>query len=175
MRRFTSCDKGASAVEFALIAPVVIMLIMGIFTGGLAYNQKITLTSASREAVRYAATVPTGSSSVTTSWLDSVASRAILSANGELNPGVEGQYTCVAYAGTGSPRGSATDFTKKREQSGSAAPIYTTGSRCFEDGRGTEPRVQVQVQRQSRFNALLFAQTLTLRSDAIARYEAIAP
>ncbi|MCB5292794.1 TadE/TadG family type IV pilus assembly protein [Arthrobacter sp. SO3] len=45
-------EHGAAAVEFALLAPVLITLVLGITEFGRAYNAQITLSSAAREGVR---------------------------------------------------------------------------------------------------------------------------
>lgn len=45
-------EHGAVAVEFALLAPVLIMLLLGIMEFGRAYNAQVTLSSAAREGVR---------------------------------------------------------------------------------------------------------------------------
>ena len=45
-------ERGATAVEFAMLAPVLIMILMGIMEFGRAYNAQISLTNAAREAVR---------------------------------------------------------------------------------------------------------------------------
>jgi Flp pilus assembly protein TadG len=45
-------ERGAIAVEFALLAPVLIMLLLGIMEFGRAYNAQIALSEAAREAVR---------------------------------------------------------------------------------------------------------------------------
>lgn len=47
-------QKGASAVEFALLLPVLILLIVGIFQFGLAYNNYLDITHAAREGARMA-------------------------------------------------------------------------------------------------------------------------
>jgi len=48
-------DKGASAVEFAIILPILIALVFGIVQFGVAYNKYISLTHAAREGARLAA------------------------------------------------------------------------------------------------------------------------
>ncbi len=53
--RLIKNEKGASAVEFALILPILIMLVFGIFQFGIAYNNYIALTHAAREGARLAA------------------------------------------------------------------------------------------------------------------------
>jgi Flp pilus assembly protein TadG len=48
-------ERGAAAVEFALIAPLLFMLIFGIIQFGLAWSQKEVFIQAAREGARYAA------------------------------------------------------------------------------------------------------------------------
>jgi Flp pilus assembly protein TadG len=48
-------QNGAAAVEFALIAPVLFMLIFGIIQFGIAWSQKEVFVQAAREGARYAA------------------------------------------------------------------------------------------------------------------------
>jgi len=54
-RRGIRRDDGAAAVEFALIAPVLFMLIFGIIQFGLAWSQKEIFVQAAREGARFAA------------------------------------------------------------------------------------------------------------------------
>lgn len=48
-------EKGAAAVEFALIVPIFLVLVLGIFEFGRAFNIQVSLSEAAREAARYAA------------------------------------------------------------------------------------------------------------------------
>jgi Flp pilus assembly protein TadG len=48
-------ERGAAAVEFALILPVIILLLFGIIEFGRAWNVKQVLTDAAREGARVAA------------------------------------------------------------------------------------------------------------------------
>ncbi|WP_314191519.1 TadE/TadG family type IV pilus assembly protein [uncultured Arthrobacter sp.] len=50
MRR--ASERGAVGVEFALLAPVLIMLLLGIMEFSRAYNVQTTLTNAAREGAR---------------------------------------------------------------------------------------------------------------------------
>ncbi|WP_425863701.1 TadE/TadG family type IV pilus assembly protein [Arthrobacter sp. TWP1-1] len=45
-------EKGAAAVEFALVVPLLISLVFGIVLMGAAYNAQITLTQIARAAAR---------------------------------------------------------------------------------------------------------------------------
>lgn len=48
-------DRGATAVEVALLLPILLLLVMGIVDFGRALHTQITLTQAVREGVRVAA------------------------------------------------------------------------------------------------------------------------
>lgn len=48
-------ERGAVAVEFALILPLLVLLLFGIIEFGQAYNAYITVTHAAREGARLAA------------------------------------------------------------------------------------------------------------------------
>lgn len=45
-------ERGAVAVEFALVAPILVALIIGIVEFSNAYNIQVSVTQASREAAR---------------------------------------------------------------------------------------------------------------------------
>ena len=45
-------DRGAVAIEFALVLPLLVLLVFGIYEFGRGYNTKVTLTHAAREGVR---------------------------------------------------------------------------------------------------------------------------
>ncbi|UXM90535.1 TadE/TadG family type IV pilus assembly protein [Paenarthrobacter sp. JL.01a] len=51
----TKDQAGAVAVEFALVLPIFLVLVLGIFEFGRAFNIQISLSEAAREAARYAA------------------------------------------------------------------------------------------------------------------------
>jgi Flp pilus assembly protein TadG len=60
MRRFSAAassrDRGAAAVEFALLLPLLLLIVFGIIDVGRALNAQITLAEAAREGARLAAT-----------------------------------------------------------------------------------------------------------------------
>lgn len=45
-------DRGAAALEFALVVPVLLALVLGIIEFGRAYNIQTTLSNAARDGVR---------------------------------------------------------------------------------------------------------------------------
>jgi len=49
----TKCQKGAAAVEFAIIAPLLFVLVFGIIEFSVLFFDKQVITNASREGARY--------------------------------------------------------------------------------------------------------------------------
>lgn len=49
---FKHDQRGASAVEFAIILPILMTLLLGIVEFGYLFNQQISLTQAAREGAR---------------------------------------------------------------------------------------------------------------------------
>jgi Flp pilus assembly protein TadG len=60
-----SDDRGAAAVEFALLLPVLIAILLGIIEFGLAFNSQLQVTNAAREGARAAAVWSVSNSSST--------------------------------------------------------------------------------------------------------------
>lgn len=164
-------DRGASLVELAFALPLLVMLLVGMVSAGIAYNNQLALTHSAREGGRYAATLPVTNfaSPSMENWLDEVAAQVIEDATGSLDAGVAGRYICVAYV---HPNGSlSTDLTKSRVEDSSG--VTYPSSPCFADGRpNDERRVQVQVRRDSDFDVVFFSATVNLDSEAVNRFEA---
>jgi Flp pilus assembly protein TadG len=51
-RRRGAGDRGAAAVEFALLLPLLLLIVFGLIDFGRALNAQITLTQAAREGAR---------------------------------------------------------------------------------------------------------------------------
>jgi Flp pilus assembly protein TadG len=58
-------ERGAAAVELAIVLPVLLMIIFGIVDFGRAYNQRLILTEAAREGARAEAVGANASQQVT--------------------------------------------------------------------------------------------------------------
>ena len=162
-------DRGAALIELAFALPLLMMLILGMASAGIALNHQLALTHSAREGGRYAATLPVTNFGTMKAWLDAVASGVLDDATGSLGSGVPGHFICVAYV---HPDGvEPTDQTNSRTDNG-GSPNYGSDP-CFADGRpGAERRVQVVVARDTDFNALFFSTTLTIGSEAVSRFEA---
>ena len=86
-------ERGAVAVEFALLAPVLVMLLLGITEFGRAYNAQVTLSSAAREGVRVMAigNSPTAARTAAKNAATGAASPALADTNITISPA-----TCTA-------------------------------------------------------------------------------
>lgn len=72
-RKAKKSESGQSLVEFALIVPILIILLFGIIEFGWLFNGQITVTSAAREGARTAAVaVIDGSGELSTADRDSI-------------------------------------------------------------------------------------------------------
>jgi len=166
-------EHEAALVELAFALPLVLMLILGMVSAGIAFNHQLALTHAAREGGRYAATLPVAPGTME-DWLAEIISQVIDDATGSLDDGVPGQYICVAYV---HPAGEdATDETTRRVKTNSVLGDAESDEQCFIDDPGgtktAQRRVQVLVRRDTDFNVLVFSSTLNLDAGAVSRFEA---
>jgi len=68
-------EKGQSLVEFALVIPLLLLLVIGIFEFGRAWMTRNLMTGAAREAARMAA-VPPPTGMDNTAWNAAISARA---------------------------------------------------------------------------------------------------
>ena len=157
-------QRGASLVEFALVAPVLMMLIVGVLDAGVAYNQKQSISHAAREGARYGAVQPTTGTGVTgSSWASGVAQVVRDRAQGDLPTATA--TVCVALV---------TGANSVYDPSGNGSNPYSTNSSstCFDDGgNDTALRVQVLTSRPATINAVAFRMNLTLTSRSVSKFE----
>lgn len=157
-------ERGVALVEFALIAPLLFALLLGIVTGAIAYNRKITMSDAVREGARYGATLvaedPLGACTTPvpatpTTWCDKVRKRVIDLSAGELTA----SQVCAALVDqpdtAGLPAGCS--LTKP------ASPTGVTA--------GTRRVVKVWAARTAEIEAIIYSRTVTLTSSLAAQYE----
>ena len=165
-------ERGSALVEFALILPILVMLLLGIITGAEAYGQKLSLTNGAREGARYGATLPVSNFANINAWLDDVAAKSTSAVDGGLPAGLSGRATCVAYV---FPNGTDTNDTTKSRRENSAGTVSYGTTSCFSDSRlPSERRIQVTLARNAQIDALLVRSTIGLGARSISRFEAIA-
>lgn len=172
-------DAGASAVEFALLMPIFIMLTFGTLSGGIAFWHHIELTQGARDAARLGATfpistvdpAPAGEKSIG-DWLTMVATVAATESGLASLPDVDaagsGAFICVAYVAAADD-----PIPTSRQIAGISRPsdgLASAGEGCFADDL-TEGRVQVLVRRDAELNAVLFNSDLELRTHSSILYE----
>ncbi len=85
-------DRGAAAVEFALLLPLLLLIIFGVIDFGRALNAQITLTQAAREGARLDA-LGQPNSAVVTRTINAATGLNLTSAN------VSETLVCVPNAG----------------------------------------------------------------------------
>ena len=164
-------EAGSTLVEFALILPVFLMLVFGVFSAGQAYNHKLTVVNAVREGARYGAALHQSSCTASSgnpnpcngkSWAQVVQDVVVQRSDGSLS----GSQICVALV-SGSPATvvgpSKSSFTTRADGT----------SPCFDDGiTDIGTRVQVTATRTGdHITAVLINIPVSESSNATARFE----
>lgn len=157
-------DRGAVAVEFALVLPVLMTIVLGVVTGGMVLNRQLSVSHAAREAARYGAVLPVDECQPVTAcggstWADLVRLVAVQRAGSD----VTAAQVCVALV-----------------EGPGAAPValgtgHTTAggtTACYADGStDTGTRVQVRIARGDRIELFGASVPVTINSSATARAE----
>ena len=148
-------ERGAALVEFALLLPLVMAVLLGMVTGGHAYFQKISLVDAAREGARYGASLKyDAASGGLASWETSVKERVVQLSGGQLSAA----NVCVKLVtptganfgcGVGDPPGSERDPTV-------LAPAKL---------------VKVSATKVATIETIFFTSHPTLSAEVVARYE----
>ncbi|MGI8984522.1 MAG: TadE/TadG family type IV pilus assembly protein [Acidimicrobiales bacterium] len=137
-------------LEFALVLPLLLSLVLGIFTGGQAYTNKIGLVEAVREGARYGASLEVGNDvNALTTWKDRVRSRVVDASGGD----VLAADVCVEWV---TPSG------------GTLCGLSDPG------GASNEPTVhlvKVSATRPAKLEFFFYTKNTTLVGKLVARYE----
>ena len=161
-------DHGAVLVEFALVMPILMMMLFGLVTAGMAWNQNLSLSTAARSGARYAATLNTAQYTTMDDYLDAVAQRVIDSSEGNLDSTVTSRVICVAYW---HESGSDTHDTNASRTLTNTTVTRSTTTPCFTDNQSGDKRIQVSVQRTGTIQTGLWTRTVTLSQKVVFRYE----
>ena len=152
-------DRGASLVEFAIIMPVLFMLIIGMITGGITLSRQNSVENAVREGTRFGAVNP---NTVLATYLQQVVTQVENAATGDLADTVAGKQICAAFIDSS---GTVTSLRK-------VGASTTAGStECFADGRTNEARIQVSAARDSEIQGVFWTVDVDLNSQSVTRYE----
>jgi len=157
-------------VEFALVLPVIMVLILGMVSAASAWNQSQSMTHAGQVGARYGSTIPWPSGNTDqVAWLDAIIDKAIATSTGTMSTGVAGRAICVAYV---DPAGSAPDKTVSRRINAAGTRTSAT-TECFSDSLGTTAkRVQVMMDRSATIEVGFHEQALALHRTVVYRFEA---
>ena len=137
-------------MEFAIVFPLLAMLVFGMLSGGIVMNRKLSVTHATREAARYGATVPVDQLGTPDAWADHVRDVAVERSGGVLEP----EHVCVAL------------------MDGTTIEASTDGTACITDDIDTGHRVQVTATLpEEHINGIIVQVPVTIESDATAKYE----
>jgi len=88
-------ERGAAAVEFALVLPILVMLLFGIIQFGMAFNQKQGLHAAAREGARVGS-IPTTTEREIAARVDAALVGVAGTANAQTTVAPAGELPCAA-------------------------------------------------------------------------------
>ena len=146
-------ERGTAVVEIAMVLPLAFAMLLGIFTGGHAYFQKISLTDAAREGARYGASLkltPTGINE----WRQAVKSRVVAISGAQ----VTASQVCAELV---KPTGSDTTCGVADPQGAASDPTSLTPASV----------VKVSISKAAHVDFVFFSTSPTLTSKVAARYE----
>jgi Flp pilus assembly protein TadG len=139
MPRFVKCDEGGqSLVEFALILPVLLLIITGVFDVGRAAWQENTLAYAAREGTRYA--IVHGSAAADT---------GTIAYPNPLQPGANGTISCTSTPSSAGPPSCSGIFGTVRNAAVGVSSITVTAT--WPPTGCIDRNCQVQVDASSPF------------------------
>jgi Flp pilus assembly protein TadG len=161
-------EEGAAIIEFALLAPILLMLLLGTITTALSFSNAIGLTSAVREGSRFGATAD----ATLGTWADDVIAKTRTSQFDD-SPTTPATAVCVKlmkWSSTGTP----TTVVPSTCSAGSSAtgadaaagyppiPSGLTSGQCV---------VLIGAARPYQINAVLINWDRQILRGAVARYE----
>lgn len=132
-------------------------------TGGITLTRQNSVENAVREGTRFGAVNPLGTPVDVPTYLGQVLDQTKAAATGDLDDGTPGKSICAAFVQSD---GTITQITEDAAGTRSAPSTAL----CFADGRSDE-RLQVRAERQSDIDGVIYAQTVTLQSRSVTRYE----
>lgn len=162
----TCGEAGAAAVEFALVVPVLVLIVFGIFNFGFLFSQQLTLNNGVREGDRRAVVYGTAASSTCDGIITSVQNQ--LSGIGMNSSNVEVKVTQDGFSST-----SACDSSFLTTAVGTTEQDYVpcVGSYNTDTNVGGSLVVEARYVADIAVPFPPFPQTLPLSSKAVFRCE----
>lgn len=156
-------------MEFAMVLPVLVMLLLGMVSAGMAYNQQLDLSHAAREGARYGATLPStqtfsaGYASPNT-WAYGVRQYVVDQSAGSLTA----EQVCVSLVEGATPSVVGGHTTESGGQPCITPDAYPSYDAVTDPGR----RVQVLVSRPGRIElGVLPPMTFTMKTRVVEKSE----
>lgn len=160
-------ERGAVFFEFTLVLPLFLSLVLGVYTGGLAYSKKIALVESVREGARYGVSMspPTATAIAAALALgqdpyaalkESIKQRVVSAANGD----VAYADVCVAFV----LPSMVTTTTTPAADCGLPDPPGASSE-------ATIHLVKVTARRPVKMEFFFFTKNAVLTGSMVARYE----
>jgi len=151
-------------VEFALVLPLLVFLVIGIVGAGIVLDQRLSVTQAGREGARYGATIPIDQCTPSANCSGLTWAQLVQAVTAERSAGaVTTANICVALVQGpgGAPVAIGSSFTT----AGGTSPCYTDQS----SDRGR--RVQVKITLRTQIEMGVATIPVTLTTEALTRFE----
>ncbi len=157
-------ERGAALIEFALVFPLLAMLLFGTLTGGLVMNRRMAISEAGREGARYGATVPSDQCTPVAvcsgrTWAQQVQSVAVSRAGGA----VTASGVCVALVE--GPGSAPVPLSLAHTTRTSLSPCYVDNS------ADVGKRVQVVITFNDRIQAIITDIPVTVTAKSTSKLE----
>ncbi len=189
MRRFATrtrqdAELGASAVEFALLFPIFVMIVIGTINFGIAYERWIASTQGAREGSRFGATLSLtaagGGPTTPNPWLEQVSTRTIAASEllidgADPTRAIPGMVACVALKVQPPTATSPTTFQHVIATAGSTGVItrtYASGACPGMTPPSSGDYVQVSIRSPRGISWFLGSTTVTIAGRSTSRFEA---
>jgi len=175
VRRRSRSDEGASAVEFALLFPLFIMLAIGTISAGFAFHAWLTVTHGAQESSRFAATLSVKSvGGSTDAWLDEVTTRALAASDlmTDATHAQPGTRICAAVVSSSNFPTLNRHVLVTADDSGTLARSYAGGP-CPGLATMSGDYVQVEVSRPTNFNYVVASASIDVGKASVNRFEAV--
>lgn len=154
--RARRAEDGAAAVEFALVAPLLIILVFGIIAFGILFAQKLALGNAARQAARYGVVADRTCADLTAEAKDDSSTIAM--------DGAQAQVTVTLQSADGTPVASAS------QPCPGTNPTATTEV-CAGSSDGDQVYVEVQYDSTLIIPLVITDNNFEISGDGVFRCE----